>query len=46
MMGGYTENPEKVKIRGWALAQVWVLAWDNTVLAKHTHRHMYTVEFG
>ena len=32
MVGSYTENPEKprtVKIEGWALVQVWVLAQDN-----------------
>ena len=34
MVGGYTENLENhktVKIGGWTLARVWVLARDNTV---------------
>ena len=38
MVGGYLEDLKKqkitVKIRGWALVRVWVLAWDNTVLIK------------
>jgi len=35
MVGGYTDgtlkNHKTVKIGGWALAQVWSLARDNTV---------------
>ena len=38
MVGGYLEDLKKqkknVKIGGWALMRVWVLAWDNTVLIK------------
>ena len=38
MVGGYTDNLENnktVKIRGWALARVWALAWDNMVMMLH-----------
>ena len=28
------QNHKTIKIGGWALAQVWALAWDNTVLVK------------
>ena len=34
MVGGYTDNHKTFKIGGWALAQVWALAQDNTVFSQ------------
>ena len=39
MVGGYLEDFKKqktVKIGGWALVRVWVLAQDNTLPTKET----------